>query len=72
LLLPDQAANDGRRIRIELPPDAVLSGVAPPTAEGDGEWRRGQEQAIERSALPAEGRKVVGRYFARPAGGRGP
>jgi hypothetical protein len=72
MMLPDQAANDGRRIRIELPPDVALSEVVPPMARSAGEWRRVQEQAIERSALAAEGRKVVGRYFMRSAGGRGP
>ncbi len=70
--LPDQAAGDGRRIRIELPPDVVLSGVAPPTAGSGTEWKRSREQAIERAAPGAEGRKVVGRYFMRSAGGRGP
>ena len=72
MLLPDQATNDGRRIRIELPPEAVISGVAPPTAGSAGKWRRAQEQAIERPTLAAEARKVVGRYFTRSAGGRGP
>ena len=72
LLLPDQSANEGRRIRIELPPEAVLSGVAPPTAGNTGEWRRAQEQAVERSALAAEDRKVVGRYFMRSVEGHGP
>jgi hypothetical protein len=72
MLLPDQAVNDGGRIRIELSPDVVLSGVAPPTAGSAGEWRRAQEQAIERPALAAEDRKVVGRYFARTPEGRAP
>ena len=72
MVLPDQAADDGRRIRIELPPDVVLSGVAPPTAGSGTEWQRSREQAIERAAPGAEGRKVVGRYFMRSAGGRGP
>jgi len=73
LLLPDQGANDGRRIRIELPPDTGLSGVAPPDAgSAAGEWRRVQEQAIERPELAAEDRQVVGRYFTHSAEGRGP
>src|SRR5215831_2532076 len=72
MLLPDQAANNGRRIRIELAPDVVLSGVAPPTAGSGTEWQRVQEQAIERWAPDAESRKVVGRYFVRSAEGRGP
>jgi len=72
LLLPDQAANDGRRIRLELPPDAALSGVAPPPAGTAADWKRGQEQVIDRPALAAEDRKVVGRYFTRSAEGRDP
>ncbi|HMA74009.1 MAG TPA: hypothetical protein VKP67_21375 [Xanthobacteraceae bacterium] len=72
MLLPDQGANGGRRIRIELPPDVVLSGVAPPTAAERGEWRRVQEEPIERTAPGAEGRRVIGRYFLRSAEGRGP
>jgi hypothetical protein len=72
LLLPDQAANDGRRIRLELPPEAALSGVAPPPAGTSGDWIRGQEQVIDRPELSAEDRKVVGRYFMRSAEGRGP
>jgi hypothetical protein len=72
MVLPDQAADNGRRIRIELPPDVVLSGVAPPTAASGTEWQRSREQAIERAAPGAEGRKVVGRYFMRSAGGGGP
>jgi hypothetical protein len=72
MLLPDQAINGGRRIRIELPPDIARSGVAPPTAGGPGEWQRIQEQAVERSVLAPEDRKVVGRYFMRSPEGRGP
>jgi len=72
MLLPDQGANGGRRIRIELPPDVVLSGVAPPTAAERGEWQRVQEEPIERTAPGTEGRRVIGRYFLRSAGGRGP
>jgi hypothetical protein len=71
MVLPDQAG-DGRRIRIELPPDVALSGVAPPTAGSGTEWQRSREQAIERVAPGAEGRKVVGRYFMRSAGGGRP
>ena len=72
MLLPDQAANSGRRIRIELAPDVVLSGIAPPTAGSGTEWQRVPEHAIERPAPDAESRKVVGRYFIRSAEGRGP
>jgi len=72
MLLPDQAAANGGRIRIELPPEAVQSGVAPPTAGVGGEWRRAREQAIARTAPGPEDRRVIGRYFVRPAEGRGP
>jgi hypothetical protein len=72
MLLPDQAPGDGRHIRIELPPEASLSKVAPPPSEGNGAWRRAQEQAVEREALAPADRKVVERYFARPTGNRGP
>jgi hypothetical protein len=67
MLLPDQAGNDGRRIRIELTPQAALSDVAPPTAGGDGNWRRAGERPVARPALDAQDRKVVGRYFTPPA-----
>ena len=71
MLLPE-AANDGRRIRIELTPEAQLSGVAAPSADAGGAWHRIPEQPVERPALDAENRKVVGRYFARPAEGARP
>jgi hypothetical protein len=67
MLLPDQVGNEGRRIRIELTPRTALSDVAPPTAGGDGNWRRDGEQPVARSALDAQDRKVVGRYFMPPA-----
>jgi hypothetical protein len=72
MLLPDQAAGDGRHIRIELPPDTSISVVAPPQSGAGGAWRRLQEQAVEREALASADRQVVGRYFARPTGSRGP
>jgi hypothetical protein len=70
--LPDQTAADGGRIRIELPPEAMRSAVAPPTAGTGGEWRRAQEQAVARAAPGLEDRKIIGRYFLRPGEGRGP
>jgi hypothetical protein len=72
MLLPDQTAANGGRIRIELPPEAALTAVAPPTAGTGGEWRRAQEQAVARAVPGPEDRKVIGRYFLRPAEGRGP
>jgi hypothetical protein len=74
MLLPDQPAPDGGRIRMELPPDVLLSGVAPPTAgSGTGaEWQRAREEAVARAAPSAEDRKILGRYFVRSGGGRGP
>ena len=66
MLLPDQAGNDGRRIRIELTPQTALSDVAPPAAGGDRNWRRVEEQPVARSVYDAEDRKVVGRYFVPP------
>ncbi len=72
MLLPDQAAANGGRIRIELPPEMALSAVAPPTAGTGGEWQRAREQAITRAMPGPEDRKVIGRYFLRPAEGRGP
>jgi hypothetical protein len=67
MMLPDQAGNDGRRIRIELAPQTALSDVAPPTAGGERNWRRAGEQPIARSAPDAQDQKVVGRYFTPPA-----
>jgi hypothetical protein len=72
MLLPDQPAANGGRIRIELPPEAALSAVAPPTAGTGGEWRRAREQAVTRAVPSLEDRKVVGRYFLRAVEGRGP
>jgi hypothetical protein len=72
MLLPDQAAANGGRIRIELPPEVMRSDVAPPAAGSGGEWQRAREGAIARAVPGAEDRKVLGRYFARSAGGRGP
>ncbi len=72
MLLPDQLAANGGRIRIELPPEVALSAVAPPTAATGGEWQRAREQAIARAMPGPEDRKVIGRYFLRPAEGRGP
>jgi hypothetical protein len=67
MLLPDQAGNDGRRIRIELTPQTALSDVAPPTEDGERNWHRAGEQPVARSALDAQDRKAVGRYFMPPA-----
>jgi hypothetical protein len=72
MLLPDSAATNGGRIRIELPPEIVPSDVAPPTAGSGTEWHRAREEAIIRAAPGVEDRKVIGRYFVRSAGGRGP
>jgi hypothetical protein len=72
MLLPDQLAANGGRIRIELPPETVRSGVAPPTAGAGGEWQRAREQATARAMPGPEDRKVIGRYFVRSAEGRGP
>jgi hypothetical protein len=72
MLLPDQAAANGGRIRIEFPPEVALTAVAPPTAGTGGEWQRAREQAIARAMPGPEDRKVIGRYFLRPAEGRGP
>ena len=70
MLLPDPERRDGGRIRIEIPPDATLSDVATPTSDASGGWRRIQEQPVERPALAAEGRRIVGRYFKRSTEGR--
>jgi len=72
MLLPDQTVANGGRIRIELPSEAMRSTVAPPTAGTGGEWRRALEQAVARAVPDPEDRKVIGRYFLRPAEGRGP
>jgi hypothetical protein len=70
MLLPEPQSVEGRRIRIEIPPNAALSEITAPTsASGDG-WRRVQEQPVEHPTLEAEDRRVVGRYFKRSAGGR--
>jgi hypothetical protein len=66
MLLPDRTGNNGRRIRIELTPQAELSDVAPPSAGGDRNWRHIGEQPVARSAFDARHRKAVGRYFMPP------
>jgi hypothetical protein len=71
MLLPDQAGNDGRRIRIELTPQTTLSDVAPPSESGDRNWRHAAEQPVARSVLDASDRKVLGRYFTPPPEGSG-
>jgi hypothetical protein len=70
MLLPDPQSREGGRIRIEIPPSAVLSDVAEATSIASGGWRRVQEQSVGRPTLEAEGRRIVGRYFKRSAGGR--
>jgi hypothetical protein len=72
MLLPDQTGNNGRRIRIELTPQTEVSDVAPPSAAGDRNWRRIEEQPVARSAFDAGDRKAVGRYFMPPAESSGP
>ncbi len=74
MVLPDQSATSGGRIRVELPPDVMLSGVAPPGAGGsaDAQWQRAREEAVARAAPGAEDRRILGRYFLRSGGGRGP
>jgi hypothetical protein len=66
MLLPDFVGNDGRRIRIELTPQAAVSDVAPPAAGGDRNWRHAGEEPVARSTFDAGDRKVVGRYFMPP------
>jgi hypothetical protein len=72
MLLPDSVAINGGRIRIELPPEIVPSDVAPPTGGSGTEWQPAREEAIVRAVPSVEDRKVIGRYFVRSAGGRGP
>ena len=69
MLLPDPQSREGGRIRIEIPPNAALSDVAAPSSVAGGGWQRVQEQSVERPTLEAEGRRIVGRYFKRSAGG---
>ncbi len=69
--LPDQTANEGRRIRIEITPDTARSNIAPPS-EAAGDWRRLEEQPVERPPLEPGDREVVGRYFKRQAGASPP
>ena len=63
---------DQTNLIFELAPEAVLSSVAPPVAGSTGEWRRIQEQSVERPALAPGDRELVGRYFKRGSGGGGP
>jgi hypothetical protein len=70
MLLPDPQGREGGRIRIEIPPNAALSDVAAPSTDAGGGWRRVPEQAVERPALEAESRRIVGRYFKRSAEGQ--
>jgi hypothetical protein len=62
MVLPDQTAREGGRIRIELPPDAERSAVAAQAA-ASGEWRRTQEAQVQRDEFAADARRVVGKYF---------
>jgi hypothetical protein len=69
--LPDQAGNEGRRIRIEITPETARSDVVPPS-QTEADWRRLKEQPVERPPLEPGDREVVGRYFGRQAGASPP
>ncbi len=66
--LPDQTTNEGRRIHIEVTPETARSEVAPPS-QAAGDWRRLDEQPVDRPPLEPGDREVVGRYFKRQGGG---
>jgi hypothetical protein len=70
MLLPEPQSVEGRRIRIEIPPNAAPSDVAAPASISGEAWRRAQEQSVEHPTLEAEDLRVVGRYFKRSTGGR--
>jgi len=70
MLLPELQSVEGRRIRIEIPPNTALSEVAAPTSVAGEGWRRVQEQSVEHPTLEAERLRVVGRYFKRSESGR--
>jgi hypothetical protein len=72
MLLPEPQSVEGRRIRIEIPPNAALSEVAAPTSVAGEGWRRAQEQPVEHPTLDAEDLRVVGRYFKRSSGRNDP
>ena len=69
MLLPEPQSPEGRRIRIEIPPNAAPSEVAMPSSVVTEGWRPMQEQSVDHPALDAQDLKVVGRYFNRSASG---
>jgi hypothetical protein len=69
MLLPEPQSPEGRRVRIEIPPNAAPSEVAMPSSVVTEGWRPMQEQPVDHPALDAQDLKVVGRYFNRSTSG---
>ncbi len=62
LLLEDELDGEGRRIKVDVPPEAESIQLA----AGDvvaGDWQRFQETEVARSLYPLSDRDVLARYF---------
>lgn len=63
VMLPEAARESGRKIQVELPPDAEFTAVDErPQGEG-GDWRRNLGAASQRGVIGMMDRGVVSRYF---------
>jgi hypothetical protein len=60
--LAGEQRDDGRRIEIELPPDAAWEGYDP-TAFAVGAWRATPEAAVDTDPTPLRFRAAAGAYF---------
>jgi len=63
MLLADVAQGDGRRIRLDAPPDAAALALAAGEITNGGGWVRMAERDIARPSLPPELRQVLQAYF---------
>ncbi|MCW5715783.1 MAG: hypothetical protein KIT43_14835 [Bauldia sp.] len=63
MLLADAEQGDGRRIRLDAPPDAMALALAAGEATDGGGWVRLVEHEISRPSLPPELRRILQAYF---------
>lgn len=65
MMLADTTEGNGRRIRLEAPPEATAGGILPGAALAAGTgWRTITESPVSRTFLPIELGGLLSRYFA--------
>lgn len=69
MLLADAEQGDGRRIRLDAPPDAAALALAAGEITDGGGWVRLAERDIARPSLPPELRQVLQGYFRTTGAG---